>query len=49
MKIFGFQKTAYHGLRKNFNQLHMLFANANLYLISRAGGLLCPALGLYAL
>lgn len=41
--IFGFRKTVYRGLRKNLNQLHMLFASANLYMLAKAGGSLCPA------
>ncbi len=41
--IFGFRKTVYRGLRKNLNRLHVLFASANLYMLARAGGSLCPA------
>ena len=46
--IFGFRKTAYRGLRKNLNRLHVLFASANLYMLVRAGGSLCPAWGFCA-
>ncbi|WP_302619972.1 transposase [uncultured Oscillibacter sp.] len=41
--IFGFRKAVYRGLRKNLNRLHVLFASANLYMLARAGGSLCPA------
>ena len=41
--IFGFRKTVYRGLKKNLNRLHVLFANANLYMLAKAGGSLCPA------
>ena len=41
--LFGFRKTAYRGLRKNLNRLHVLFASANLYMLARAGGSLFPA------
>ena len=47
--IFGFRKTVYRGLRKNLNRLHVLFASANLYLLSRAGASLRPAWDSYAL
>ena len=40
--IFGFRKTMYRGLKKNLNRLHVLFASANLYMLARAGGSLCP-------
>ena len=43
--IFGFRKAVYRGLRKNLNRLHVLFASANLYMLARAGGSLCPAQG----
>ena len=33
----------YRGLRKNLNRLHVLFASANLHMLARAGGSLCPA------
>ena len=41
--IFGFRKTVYRGLKKNLNRLHVLFASANLYMLAKAGGSLCPA------
>ncbi len=41
----GFRKTAYRGIAKNLNRLHMLFASANLYACARAGRSLQPLMG----
>ena len=35
--FFGYRKTAYKGIAKNFNRFNMLFASANLVMASRAG------------
>lgn len=41
----GFRKTAYRGIAKNLNRLHVLFASANLYACARAGRSLQPLMG----
>jgi len=37
MRLFGFSKTVYRGIRKNLNRLYMLFASANILMCIRAG------------
>lgn len=41
----GFAKTAYRGLAKNLNRLHILFASANLMACAHAGRSLLPITG----
>lgn len=36
-KQFGYAKTAYRGLKKNFNRINVLFACANILMCARAG------------
>lgn len=44
--LFGYRKTAYRGISKNLNRLHVLFASANLVMCARAGRMpLMPARG----
>jgi IS5 family transposase len=37
---FGYSKTAYRGIEKNWNRLYMLFASANAYMCAMSGRLL---------